>query len=54
MRGICEPICDGVSIMGDMGGIAIHFNPGKNGISTRIGNMKTACWWTGGRTLLSA
>ncbi|WP_029542888.1 hypothetical protein [Selenomonas sp. AB3002] len=29
MRGICEPICDGVSIMGDMGGIAIHFNPGE-------------------------
>ena len=29
MRGTCEPICDGVSIMGDNGGIAIHLNPGE-------------------------
>ena len=28
MRGTCEPICDAVSIMGEHGGIAIHFNPG--------------------------
>ena len=29
MRGTCEPICDGVSIVGDNGGIAIHLNPGE-------------------------
>lgn len=29
MTGICEPICDGVSVMSDNGGIAIHFNPGE-------------------------
>lgn len=29
MSGICEPITDGVYVMGDYGGIAIHFKPGE-------------------------
>lgn len=29
MKGTCEPICDGISVMSDNGGIVIHFNPGE-------------------------
>ena len=29
MSGICTPICEGISIMNETGGIAIHFNQGE-------------------------